>query len=80
MSTLDSFEEIVRAALSLPLDERAMIADRLLVSLVGLSQDEIDASWAGEVERRIREIDEGTVETIDGEMVMQKLRSRYKSL
>ena len=78
MTTLDSFEEILRAALSLSLDERAMIADRLLVSLDGLSHEEIDAAWAEEIERRIREIDEGKVETIDGKLVMERLRSRLK--
>jgi hypothetical protein len=40
------------------------------------SQAEIDA-WAGEIERRIRDFDEGRVEAIDGELVMQKLRSRF---
>ena len=76
MSTLDSFEEILRAALALPPDERAMLADRLLVSLDPPNQKQIDAAWAEEIERRIREIDDGKVETIDGELVMQKLRER----
>jgi hypothetical protein len=34
--------------------------------------------WAEEIKRRIREIDEGKVEMIDGELVMQKLRFRHK--
>jgi putative addiction module component (TIGR02574 family) len=75
---LDSFEEILRAALALPPGARAMLADHLLVSLDGPNQKQIDAAWAEEVERRIREIDEGKVETIDGEVVMQKLRSRRR--
>jgi len=56
-----------------------MLADHLLASLDGPNQKEVDAAWVKEVERRIREIDEGTVETIDGELVMQKLRSRFKT-
>ena len=75
---LDSFEEILSAALSLPPDERAMLADLLLVSLDAPNQKQIDAAWTEEIERRIREIDEGKVEMIDGELVMQKLRSRFK--
>jgi putative addiction module component (TIGR02574 family) len=53
-----------------------MLADQLLASLDGPNQKEIDAAWAEEIERRIREIDEGKVETIDGEVVMRELRSR----
>lgn len=75
---LSDFDEILRAALSLSPGLRAMLADHLLVSLDGPDQKRIDALWAEEAERRIREIDEGKVEVIDGELVMQKLRSRRK--
>lgn len=75
---LDSFDEILRAALSLPPGMRAMLADHLLRSLDGPDQKRIDALWAEEAERRLREIDQGKVETIDGELVIQKLRSRFK--
>ena len=73
---LTDFDEILSAALSLPPDERAMLADHLLASLDGPNQKEIDAAWAEEVERRSREIDEGKVELIDGELVMERLRAR----
>ena len=76
MTPLDNFEEILRAALSLPPGQLAMLANDLLESLATDEQKRIDALWAEEAERRIREIDEGKVETIDGELVMQKLRSR----
>ena len=73
-----SFEEILSAALSLSPNERAMLADHLLASLDGPNQKEIDAAWAEEAERRMREIDEGKVEPIDGELVMERLRARFK--
>jgi putative addiction module component (TIGR02574 family) len=73
---LDNYDEILSAALSLPPYERAMLAERLIESLDGLNQKAIDAAWAEEAERRMREIDE--VEAIDGELVMQRLRSRRK--
>ena len=75
---LDSFEEILSAALSLPADERVMLADHLLKSLDGPDQKRIDALWAEEAERRLGEIDEGKVKTIDGELVMQEIQSRRK--
>jgi putative addiction module component (TIGR02574 family) len=69
------FEEVLCAALALPPDERALLIDELLASLEA-SQEEIDAAWAQEIEKRIRDLDEGRVEAIDGELVMQRLRSR----
>jgi len=75
---MSTFEEILSAALSLSPDERAMLADHLLASLDGPDQKKIDAAWAEEAERRMREIDEGKVELIDGELVTARLRSRFK--
>ena len=75
---LNDFDEILKSALSLPPGERAMLADHLLTSLDGPNQKEIDAAWAEEAERRMREIDEGKVELIDGELVMERLRARRR--
>ncbi|MGZ8847627.1 MAG: addiction module protein [Pyrinomonadaceae bacterium] len=72
------FDEILRLALLLSPGGRAMLADHLLSSLDHPNQKEIDAAWAEEAERRVREIDEGKVEAIDGELVMQRLRSRRR--
>jgi hypothetical protein len=60
----------------LPSGLRAALADHLLTSLDGPDQKRIDGLWAEEAERRLREIDEGKVELIDGETVMRELRSR----
>ena len=49
---MGTFEEILRAALSLSSGERAMLADHLLESL-DAPQEEIDAAWADEAEIRI---------------------------
>lgn len=75
---MSTFEEILSAALALPPQMRAILSDHLLTSLDGPDQKRIDVLWAEEAERRLREIDEGKVETIDGEIVMQKLRSRRR--
>jgi putative addiction module component (TIGR02574 family) len=73
-----SYEEIKTAALALPPDARAMLAEDLLESLDAADQQRIDALWAIEAERRIKQIENGTVTAIPGEEVMQRLRSRYK--
>jgi len=75
---ISTFEEILSAALGLPPETRAMLADHLLVSLDAPNQKQIDAAWAEEIERRIREIDEGRVEPIDGELVMRELQARRR--
>ena len=72
----ENFDEILSAALFLPPDARAMLAEHLLDSLNGEDQKRIDALWADEIERRIREIDEGKVTLIPGDQVMDRLRSR----
>jgi putative addiction module component (TIGR02574 family) len=67
--TWKDFDEILHAALSLPPALREMIAEHLLASLDGPNQKKVDAAWAEEIKRRMREIDEGKVEMIDGELV-----------
>ena len=73
-----NFDDIMKDALSLPPGARAMLADQLLVSLDWEQQKEIDDAWAEEAERRVQEIREGKVQTIDGEQVMRELRARRK--
>ena len=73
-----SYEEIENAALALPSEARSMLAEHLLESLDAEEQQRIDALWLTEAERRIKEIEDGTVAAIPGEEVMQRLRSRYK--
>lgn len=76
---MSTFEEILSAALALPPGMRAMLADHLLTSLDGPDQKRIDALWAEEAERRMKEIRDGKVQTIDGEQVIRELRARVTS-
>ena len=75
---MNTYEEIINAAMALPPSTRAMLAEHLLESLDAENQTEIDALWAEEAERRARELEDGTVKAIPGEEVMNRLRSRYK--
>ncbi|HXT64351.1 MAG TPA: addiction module protein [Pyrinomonadaceae bacterium] len=76
---LTDFDEILSTTLLLSPNERAMLADHLLASLDAPTQKEIDEAWAEEAERRMCELKEGKVEAIDGELVMERLRSRLKA-
>lgn len=71
-----NFDDIIKDALSLPPGARAMLADQLLESLDWEKEKEVDEAWAVEAERRMQEIRDGKVQTIDGEEVMRELRAR----
>jgi putative addiction module component (TIGR02574 family) len=75
---MNTYDEIISAALSLPPGARAMLAGHLLESLDAEDQKTIDALWAEEAERRDKEIEDGIVTPIPGEEVMDRLRARYK--
>ena len=74
----ENFEEVLSAALSLSPGSRAMLASHLLESLDNEDQKRVDALWAEEAERRLKEIEDGTVTPIPGEDVMNRLRARYR--
>lgn len=75
---MSTYEEIEIAALALPPEARAMLAEHLLESLSADEQQRIDDMWAEEAEQRDKEIEDGVVAAIPGEEVMNRLRSRYK--
>jgi len=56
---------LLEQALSLPEPERAKIAARLLESLDEQIQDDVDAAWAAEIERRCAAVDDGLLPTND---------------
>lgn len=71
-------DELISEAVSLPVDMRAKLVDKLLKSL-NPSQKDIDALWAEEAERRVEEIKTGKVKTIPGEKVFKEIHKRLNS-
>lgn len=70
------FDAILAEALRLSPADRADLAAQLLASLDGPVEHGVEAAWATEIERRMREIDGGTVECIPWEEVRRRLRGR----
>jgi putative addiction module component (TIGR02574 family) len=69
--------EVVEAqALTLPPEERAQLADRLITSL--FEDHEIETSWAEEVERRIEEIESGRATLIPAADSIARARAAIK--
>jgi putative addiction module component (TIGR02574 family) len=69
-----STAELREAAMKLSTEEKVQLADELLASIDPAEQAEIDASWAEEIERRIKLIDEGKSESIPAEELFKQLR------
>ena len=67
-------EQITEAALSLPSDARALLADRLVESLDPVQDLKIQKLWAVEALRRRDEVRNGLVKTIPGEEVLERVR------
>jgi putative addiction module component (TIGR02574 family) len=70
-------DEIERDALSLPAEDRAHLAVRLLNSLEDTleSPDEMEKLWFAEANRRFQELREGVVEGIPASDVFSELRT-----
>jgi putative addiction module component (TIGR02574 family) len=73
---INTFDEIIRAALALPPNSRAMLAEHLLRSLDAQDQAVVDAAWAEVAEQRIQEVQQGKVNPILADQVLQELRNR----
>lgn len=71
--------EFVTAALALPPEDRALLADKLLESLSEQEQSEIDAAWAEEARQRLEAFDRGEMEAIPAEDVFRDLALRKKT-
>jgi len=70
-----STEELISEATSLPVDIRVQLIEKLLQSL-NPTEKETDELWAAEAERRVQEIETGTVKTVPGDEVFKKIRDR----
>ena len=65
-------ESIMKEALQLPREARALIAEKLLESLDFEEPFEVSSEWKEEIARRCREVDDGTAELIPGDSVLRE--------
>jgi putative addiction module component (TIGR02574 family) len=66
-------EEIISAALNLPLESRAQLVDRLMASLMNSEREEIDTLWAQEAEDRIEAYKNGEIDALPGDLAFQRI-------
>ena len=72
--------KLVSEVLDLPDNERGALAALLLHSLEPDDGEEVsgeawEAAWSAEIDRRVREVEAGTTELIDGDQVMADMRA-----
>ena len=69
-------EEILNQLLSLPVDTRARVAQRLLESLES-ADDTNRRLWDAEIESRLDAYERGELQAIPGDEVLARLREKF---
>ncbi|MFQ5825119.1 MAG: addiction module protein [bacterium] len=71
-------KELIAEAISLPVEERALVVDSLLRSL-NPPDSEIDKKWAAVAKQRLKELRSGGVTAVPGEEVFKRIWQRFSS-
>lgn len=71
-------EDLLSDVLRLPPEERAEVAHKLLLSLEESEDPGAEDAWSEEVERRAREVLDGSVKTVPWEQVEARLNARLR--
>jgi len=72
MDTKDIIDEVF----SLPVEERVHLVDSLLQSL-NKPDSELDKQWTAVAHNRLKELQNGSVETVPGKEVFEKVWKRF---
>lgn len=65
-------EELLSASMNLPLEERAQLAGRILLSIENPTESEIERLWLDEAERRLNALRSGDSQTIPSAEVFRQ--------
>ena len=69
-------QKLISEVISLPVNERAHIADSILKSL-NQPEPDIDAQWAEVAKQRLEEINDGRVKAVPGKGVFERVWARF---
>jgi putative addiction module component (TIGR02574 family) len=72
-------KEIVQAALKLDPQVRAEVAQEILESIEASSYGELSPAWEEELDRRVREIEEGRVQLVPAEQVFAEIEASLRT-
>jgi len=71
-------ERLAKEALALSSQERAELARKLLVSLEGPPDEDVNEAWDREIAKRVDRIREGAAKGRPAEQVSRDIRARYE--
>lgn len=71
-----NMKELIDEAVSLPVEERALIADSLLRSL-NHPESNIDNKWKIEAQNRLEQLRSAEIDSIPGDEVFNKIWERF---
>jgi RNA polymerase-interacting CarD/CdnL/TRCF family regulator len=70
-------KELIEQAISLPVEDRALVVDFLLRSL-NQPESEIDKKWSSLAKERLHELRSGSVTPVAGDEVFEKVWKRFE--
>ena len=70
--------EVLRNALALPAEARSALIDSLIASLDATIDEGATDAWKREIELRLKQIDDGTVDLIPWSVARRRLRDRLE--
>ncbi|XYH98587.1 addiction module protein [Sorangium sp. So ce1128] len=76
---MSSRNAVLAEALQLPPEERADVAKRLIASLDGPADEDVEAAWLAEVERRLQDVDRGAAKVTPWDDVRERLARRLRA-
>ena len=71
-------EKVLAEALSLDTRERAEIAAQLIASLDGEPDEDVEAAWAAEVDRRIEQVEAGRAKLVPWDDVERRIEGEIR--
>ncbi len=69
-------KQLINEAVSLPVEERALVVDSLLRSL-NQPESSIDKKWAVIAKQRLSELRSGSVQAVPGKEVFERIWERF---
>ncbi len=75
---MPDLNEVLREALSLDVQDRASLAEKLLASLGELNEEEAERLWADEAARRVQEYRAGRARAVSADEVAQSAQRLFR--
>jgi putative addiction module component (TIGR02574 family) len=75
---MKTFEEVASEAFQLPTDQQLKLANQILMNVDPPSDPQVDKAWDEEIQRRIRQYDNGEVAGIPGPEVFRAIRQKIR--